>query len=528
MNKTCKRLAAAAAAMLVFAVCVQAQQPAMPYVRSLSIDPASGDVVLKWKSPDVSDNVLVHEISRKPYTSLNYFFNSPPDGTVAAPDTVFTETVADLVNQRQSYRVRSKNSTDYSPISDLFITMQFSGEYNQCSNTITVRWTEYRRRHVNENGQFDDADLDAKKYNDAITYEVWGHYGGVFDPAKAVRMSENTGRLADVTLSNLTVDTVYYLFVKALLPGNDTATSHRIEVRTTNRSFPSVFRIDSIVNENGMVDVYMDVDKTTEIDTFALYRADVRTPLEWYYSPTDIPRKFTDRTVSIGQVYRYSLVGYMCGKPAITSDTASNILLYANDTSANLIKLTWTPFFNGEHSPVYTLYRTFPTYMQISPAWNALRHLDESTKEYACYGAQKFCYVLFADTQFSHAKSAEACATISPVITVPEAIDPLSDITSDNNCNCSSDCSNYRRLFGPVMDLSDDAYAMQIEIYDRSGLRLFSSTKELNEALNKEKHFWNGAYNGRRVKPGVYVYLVKLAFLNASPVSRRGSVTVVR
>ena len=36
------------------------QQPATPEVKSLSIDPVSGQVQLKWKSPEVAHNVLFH------------------------------------------------------------------------------------------------------------------------------------------------------------------------------------------------------------------------------------------------------------------------------------------------------------------------------------------------------------------------------------------------------------------------------------------------------------------------------------
>jgi hypothetical protein len=110
---------------------------------------------------------------------------------------------------------------------------------------------------------------------------------------------------------------------------------------------------------------------------------------------------------------------------------------------------------------------------------------------------------------------------------MPEAIDPTSDIINPKDYKCNTDRMNYRRLFGPVMDLDDGAYKLQIEIFDRSGIRLFSSKKDFNSPLQKEYHYWDGKYKGKYVKPGVYIYCVNIDFLEATPVTMRGSVTVV-
>ncbi|MDR1897450.1 MAG: gliding motility-associated C-terminal domain-containing protein [Prevotellaceae bacterium] len=499
------------------------QQLTVPEFRSLSIDPTTNEVVLKWRIQNASENILVHEISRKPYTSNNYFFN--PTATVPMPDTVYRETVPDLETQRQSYRIKSNNDTDASPISDLHLTMQFSGEYNQCKNTMLLRWTTYRRYSIDENGQIDQTNSAAKQFNDAIKYEVWGHHGNTFNIALAEKLSETTDKNTDITIENLLTGTNYFLFVKTLLPNGDTATSHRIEIHTTNKRFPEILNIDTIVSEMGMVNLYLNVDKTTEIDTFAIYRSDNRIPLAWYYSPSEIPAKFTDRTTSIGQVYKYNIVAFVCGQPILKSDTVSNILLYATPLNLNA-EIIWTDFFNESYTPEYTLHRTSPSELTLYPG-NALYFLDESTHDSVCFGPKRFCYVMTADTEKSHARSEQACVSLNSMITMPEAIDPLSDISVTKNCNCNTGCTNYRRLFGPVMDINNDAYSLEIEIYDRSGIRLFSSKKDFKDLLQKEYHYWNGKYKNQYVKPGVYVYYAKIEFLEGTPTVLRGSVTVV-
>jgi hypothetical protein len=500
------------------------QELTTPDVTSLSVDPATGKVVLKWRTPDASENILSHEISRKPYTSGNYFFDNT--ATVDMPDTTYSETVPDLNTQQQGYRIRSKNNENTSPISDMHITMRFSGEYSECTNTISLRWTEYRRYAIDENGQINLQNPQAITFNDAIEYEVWGHHGNSFDISAVEKLSGRSKQTADITLENLTVNTTYFLYVKAFLPNGDVATSHRLDIPTSGKHFPSVMNIDSVVSKNGMITLHINLDKLTDIDTFAIYRSDMRIPLDGFYDKADkVPTEFTDQSASIGQVYHYNLVGFLCGQRMLKSDTVSNILLYATSLNLNT-EIRWTEFFNQSNPAVYTLHRTSPSEQSVNPG-NSLYFLDESTHEYVCLGPKKFCYVMTAQTEKSYARSEESCASLNSMITMPEAIDPMSDISVSKNCNCNTDCVNSRRLFGPVMDLNDVAYKLEMEIFDKSGIRLFSSKKDFNLPLQKEYHYWDGKYKGKYVKPGVYVYYARVEFLEGSPVTMRGSVTVV-
>ncbi|MDR2382724.1 MAG: gliding motility-associated C-terminal domain-containing protein [Prevotellaceae bacterium] len=503
--------------------CLNGQELSTPNFTSLSVDPVTGKVVLKWRTPEASENVLSHEISRKPYTSANYFFDNI--ATVPLPDTTYSELVPDLDKQQQAYRIRSKNNTETSPITDMHITMRFSGDYSSCANTINLRWTEYRRYAIDQDGQINQQNLQATAFNNAIEYEVWGHHGNSFDISAAEKLVDKSRQNSNVLLENLTANTTYFMYVKAFLPNGDTATSHRIDVFTSGKRFPEVMNIDTVASEMGMISLYINLDKTTDIDTFAIYRADTRIPLAWFYSAADVPSKFTDRTAAIGQVYKYNIVGVLCGQRMLISDTVSNILFYATPLSLNT-EIRWTEFFNQSYTPEYTLHRISPVPKIIYPG-NSLYFLDESTNEYVCSGPKTFCYVMTAKTEKSYARSPEACVSLSSTITMPEAIDPTSEISVTKNCECNTDCTNYRRLFGPVMDLNNEAYKLEIEIFDRSGIRLFSSKKDFGSSLHKEYHYWDGKYKGSYVKPGVYVYYANVEFLEGSPVTMRGSVTVV-
>jgi hypothetical protein len=503
--------------------CLIGQELSTPDFTSLSVDPVTGKVMLKWRTPDASENVLSHEISRKPYTSDKYYFDNI--ATVFMPDTTYSETVPDIDKQQQGYRIRSKNSLNTSPITDMHVTMRFSGEYAQCTNTISLRWTEYRRFAIDQNGNIDPQNQQATAFNNAVEYEVWGHYGNSFDISAAEKLSYRSRQNINIPLNNPITNTTYFLYVKAFLPNGDTATSHRIDILSSGKHFPDVMNIDTVTSEMGMINLYINLDRTTGIDTFAIYRVGTRIPLAWFYSAADVPAKFTDRTASIGQVYQYNLVGFVCGQPMLKSDTVSNILLYATPLSLNT-EIRWTEFFNQSNPVVYTLHRTSPSKQAVDPG-NSLYFLDQSTHEYVCYGPKTFCYVMTAQTEKSYARSTESCVSLNSMITMPEAIDPTSEISVTKNCSCNTNCVNSRRLFGPVMDLNDEAYKLEMEIFDRSGIRLFSSKKDFNSPLQKEYHYWDGKYKGRYVKPGVYVYYAKVEFIEGSPVTMRGSVTVV-
>ncbi|MDR2467003.1 MAG: hypothetical protein LBD35_06380, partial [Prevotellaceae bacterium] len=462
------------------------QAPPMPEIRSLSVDPITGAAILKWKPVAETDDVTAFEVSEKLYINTNYFFQR--NAYLTRDNSVYVKPHDDIATQRYSYRMRSVNDLNTSPITDMHITMQFSGTYNQCDNTLDLRWTEYRRYAINEYGQISVNDAASNAYNNAIEYEVWGKWGydgARFDIDSAVKLSDRE-KTFNVLLENVERNTKYFLFVKAFLPTGDTATSHGISIDIISKRLPAVMNIDSVISDQGMINLYLNVDKSTDLDTFAIYRSDSRIPISWFYSAADIPARFSDKTAFIGQVYNYCIAGFTCGQRIIESDTASNIILYA--TPYNLsTEIRWTEFVNQSRSVVYTLTRTAPAKLTLAPG-NSLHYIDESTFEFVCTGPQRFCYVMRAATSTSTARSEEACVSLTSMITMPEAIDPLSEIIATKSCNCNTNCVNHRRLFGPVTDLDDDAYRMELEIFDKSGVKLFSSRKNFSEPLQKEIH----------------------------------------
>ena len=522
------------AACLLFACLnLAAQEPSTPDFRSLGIDPSTGKVVLKWRSPKPEQQIRLHEISRKPYTSPTYSFENPATAGVPMPDTTYEETVPNIESQRQTYRIRAKNDIDVSGITDAYLTMQFSGTYNPCLNQMNLRWTEYKRFSINTvTGQIDETDEPANKFNLNVEYEVWGHAGDAFDPTKAERLTIKGKQSQDIMLPDprmnyqLNTDTTYQLFVKAFLPDGDTATSHLFVISTENRRLPSIFNIDSIISRRSVLFLYFNVDRRTELDTFALYRSDIPyRPVRWFYRADEVTG-YEDRDVSPGQIYNYSLVAFRCGKRVLVSDTASNIRVYATPYGQKA-KLIWT---GAGDDAVYTLTRTSPLHVVFSGSDSV--YIDDSSADSLCFGPKTFCYCIEARTTTggghgTYSRSDTSCITLEQMITLPDAIDPKSTVVKTHSCNCTADCTFARSLFGPVMDMDERSYRLIVEIFDRAGLRLFGTRKQFADPLVKSFHYWDGRYNGEYVPAGAYVYSVRIEFRNRPPILLRGTVTVV-
>ena len=105
--------------------------------------------------------------------------------------------------------------------------------------------------------------------------------------------------------------------------------------------------------------------------------------------------------------------------------------------------------------------------------------------------------------------------------------------------NCGTDTSSVQvtvencvvfipSAFTPNGDGENDYFSIRgdgmnkvfIKIYDRWGNKVFE-TKDKNEG-------WDGTYNNKDVKSGVFVYVIDVTLLNDLPIQKKGNVTLVR
>ncbi|MDR1056895.1 MAG: hypothetical protein LBL90_14045 [Prevotellaceae bacterium] len=485
-----------------------------PDLKSVSINPGTGNILVKWTKPD-DENVTHIEISRRPYAGNLYSFDSI--GAVYLPGSVFIDNdVTDINEERQTYRIRSANDIKYSAITSMHLTMTINAVYNACGNEIEVRWNPYKQLFIDANGKIVEPHEPEETFNKSIKYEVWGYAGsGTFNEGNAVKLGNTVSGTVDV-LEDLSEGSKYHLFVKALLPNGDTASSYRMEVETTARRAPSYMNIDSVISVNGTVELYFGIDKNTQLDTFALYRNDEpNKPIYWFRDGP--PAKHIDRNIQLGLSYNYHLGVFRCGKLLQTTDTVNNILLMVNSTGQSTL-LRWAEFTNKPAK--YELTRIEPEPEELVYSATDIYTCNDEIKPFLEDGFFRYCYSLEADNGQSLARSEPQCITVEPIVNMPDAIDPLSDIT-----NPATGMS--RNRFGPILLFKDDKYRFTLEVFNKAGIRIFASTKEFTDMLSPFYHYWDGRYNNDYVREDVYIYSLKFEFKNRKPYTQNGTVTVV-
>jgi len=65
-----------------------------------------------------------------------------------------------------------------------------------------------------------------------------------------------------------------------------------------------------------------------------------------------------------------------------------------------------------------------------------------------------------------------------------------------------------------------------LKIYNRWGELMYFEQNLNPSAANTVS--WDGRYKGKRVNPGVYVYLVEVVFLDGRTILYRGAITLIR
>lgn len=488
-----------------------AQNLSMPDLSSVSINPETGAVEIRWNNSN-DPNITFTEVSRQPFYGGVYSFN--PIASLPLPASSYTDNgVSQINNNIQTYRIRSSNPTQTSQNTSMHITMRANASYNACKNEIYVGWTSYKQYFIDAFGRIVEPHEPEETFNKAVKYEVWGYEGtGNFTEALATKLGNLTSANVD-TLRNVTSNSNYFLFVKALLPNNNIATSYHLPISTLTRKEPDYMVIDSVITSKGSIHLYFNIDPTTQLDTFALYRNDINKPISWFWQR---PQSYVDSDVQLGLNYNYSLAVYRCGRMIKQSDTVNNIILHVNSVGQST-SLKWTDFTNL--SSLYSVTRIEPQPSTVIYSAYDIFKLTDNVQSLLEDGNFEYCYSVKANNGKSIARSEKQCVTLQPIITMPDAINPESNIMN-------SITGRRRNQFGPVLAFKDNRYRFTLEIFNRAGVRLFRGEKQFEDALSTQ-HFWDGRYNNSYVKEDIYIYSLKFQFKNSDSFIQNGTVAVV-
>jgi len=128
-------------------------------------------------------------------------------------------------------------------------------------------------------------------------------------------------------------------------------------------------------------------------------------------------------------------------------------------------------------------------------------------------------------------------------------VSPLDDMTyivtaTDGTCTATDEITVFinkdrnvyiPNIFSPNGDGSNDVFMIyggagvtivrSFRIYDRWGALLFEAQ---NFDTNDPVHGWDGTHRGKRLNPGVFVYVAEVEFIDGISIPYKGDVTIVK
>ncbi|TAE47776.1 MAG: PKD domain-containing protein [Bacteroidetes bacterium] len=221
-------------------------------------------------------------------------------------------------------------------------------------------------------------------------------------------------------------------------------------------------------------------------------------------------RNYLDTTVNVNErSYYYRVFGVdECGDRSVVGLLAKTILLDAAlDASGKVPQLNWSAYqewTNGVLTyevEVRNIVTGLFESVDFVPG-NLTLYGDDRTQ----LSQPEYCYRIKASEVGGNSEisySNEACVIFGPAIYAPNAFTPNDDGHNDRFL-----------VFAP------NIASAELRIYNRWGEMIYLST-DLSEG-------WDGTFKNRTVQEGVYVFTVKGIGVNSQPVSRSGTVTLIR
>ncbi len=477
--------------------CQVGDKPVPPVVYLVTVQPETGYVEIVWR-PSASPNVHYYKILKAEFFGgLSY----PPAyvevGRVPAADSIFIYEDSESSLHSDGYTVESVDSlsglSDFNQLVDS--TIFLSAVFDSCSSEIILTWNDYNRwrGNINEYKLY-------RKINNGTTEVIQ-------------TFPEGTN---SHIIENIQANNDYGFFIEAAnSDGIRESTSNMPQINTDMTEPPDYINADhALITDDNNIEISFTVDPDAELGFYRLYRSNsMDGPFDIIDSFHQQEPEFTyiDNISYTSGVYYYKLVVINnCNQPVTISNTINNILLSGENNSL-VNTLTWNGIAGWPGDIVnYKLIRTIGTSLNMADTiyegdlfiyednlQNVLNY-DDPVNNYFCYkikaSENNNPYV---ENRISY--SNEICITIASDIRMPNAFTPNSGI---NN------------TFGPVFNFRPENY--RLIIYNRWGLKVWEGNKP-----------WDGIINGKPATEGIYMYHIRIYYLNDNTNEITGYVTLL-
>ncbi len=370
-----------------------------------------------------------------------------------------------------------------------------SVDFNPCNYTADIRWSPY-------------TGWDA----DNTEYAV---YAAVNGASTYTLLAEH---LADVSYRwvNAPTRVSISILVQAVNKSDVSAVSN---TRAWTGYFdfprlPAYISLSMLDYTDGKARLTFAIDPSTELTGFEVQRAAAGASFSSVASFGDKTTvTYTDEPGAAAYLYRIAAKND-CDSVAAVSDTLSNIVVTMLQ-EGNSWQLRWD---NASlPSMRYTLRRERPQPVVLLSG-SALTAYTDNIPSMLNESSLIFCYTLEGDTPAAKSRST-ACTTYTPVVVMPDAIDPLSTTVNPQT-------GRARNQFGPVINVDPQTYSYRLTILNRNGAVVADINKTTaDNHLNKS---WDGRLRNGDPAPGeVFTYRLSVTFDGGYQQTMTGIVTVM-
>lgn len=483
--------------MVSTALQLQAQivaQPEAPVLYSVSIDPETGFIILRWIPPGkgpVIDYYKVEEI-RENGASTVLMTRIYDTMAVLTYDLPLFQSVGLLIVGAQDDGGDGYDG-DWSNIDS---TIFLKTTYDTCQSMISLAWNDYN------------------SWRGSIAqYNIYRYMSpGMYELISTIPGGTNT-----LELRNLLPNVTYDLFVEAVNNDGRTSTSNRRVVETRMPDMPVAVNADyATISPGNSIQLSFSVQGPTGMTNYDLLRSST---FDGNYSKigtintADAQFGYTDdvRFTSNVQYYKIQIIND-CGVAAIESNRANNIILKGSFINM-LSSLEWNEYRDWSggveaYRVTRTIGRTNPDTVIVYTGGNTFLSDDVgSLINYTDPAEGLICYSVEATENMNslgikgHSISNKVCFSVTPEIRMPNAFIP-------------NDQEQLNQEFAPVFSFLPEHYEMTI--YNRLGLKIWEGTGP-----------WDGRANGNYVPEGVYLYYLKVFSYTSEITELNGKVTVL-
>ncbi|MDP4209341.1 MAG: gliding motility-associated C-terminal domain-containing protein [Bacteroidota bacterium] len=479
---------------------VFSQLPYIPDLTSVSVDPLTGKVTMRWVPyPSSAANIDGYIIMEyKGQGGINDIFVANPNATSYTfdyPDVTKGSVRFFVVSYKNS---TSKPDPDRSTYKSIHRTIFTTLSIDNCKSEITVSWTKYLgwgsslsyyRVYLQQGGGFADVSGNLTATDSSFVF-------------KGAQGKQN-----------------YCFYVEAERNDGIKVTSNLACLQTDLPTLPSFIKsnLNMFISTSTKVDLLFDLDFSSPLRKYQLLSSG--SPNGPFISDTIYSNIQSTPLLVINDIKtfapRYFRLDALnsCNYGLMSSNLATAIVPIAS-LKPNAVNLEWNAYIGWENGvDYYRIMRAFGSepVQQVNTVSGTLTEFTDDVSGLSgqnktgnvCYYVEAYSNADIAGNIHS-SRSAYACVDLSENVFVPNAFTPNGDGQNDE--------------FKPSFAFIPAQY--HLIIYNRYGFQVFETSDPLKG--------WNGRTPGGNKAPeGSYVYFISFSSGEGKPIEKKGTLSLI-